>query len=124
MEMATERVQAQSDLESQRPASVMPAPQMSQEQLFATPLAMAMAPGNGTTIQRSSRLLASPVFRSAGGRALVMRQVQQGYGNRFAQRLMRHHSAVIQRQCACGGTCAECQRAGAMAASLETHAIQ
>jgi hypothetical protein len=44
-------------------------------------------------------LLAHPANRMV--RAVALRRAQQTYGNRFVQR-------VVQRRCACGGTCEKC----------------
>ncbi len=113
MEMATERIHAKAELESERTSSPAPAPEMAGENhAFAHP------------VQRSARLLSSPLMRSANGggvRALALRQAQQGYGNRYAQRVMRRHTAAIQRQCSCGGSCDACKSA---AASMEARPIQ
>lgn len=49
-------------------------------------------------IDRLSRLA------SSGARGVVMRHTQQAYGNRAAQRVV----SLVQRSCACGGTCSTC----------------
>lgn len=58
-----------------------------------------------------NRALSLPVNSKVRGVAL--RQVQRSYGNHFVQRALneRKTNAVgtIQRECACGGTCAKCQ---------------
>ena len=61
-----------------------------------------------------SRLVSGPLLqRRANGemRTLVMRRLQQGAGNQKAQQFVAHlrRASVIQRACACGGTCASCQ---------------
>jgi hypothetical protein len=59
-------------------------------------------------------LLARPA--NAGVRTLAMRRAQQAYGNRYVQRMVSQAvsgvipSRIVQRQCACGGTCAACKR--------------
>lgn len=51
---------------------------------------------------------------NVGVRAMALQSAQQSYGNRFVQRsLTRGNSSpisgpMIQRKCACGGTCAKC----------------
>src|SRR5208337_1565151 len=58
-------------------------------------------------------LLSRPA--NAGVRTLAMRRAQQTYGNRFVQRMVSKAgmgpiaAQMIQRQCACGGTCAACK---------------
>src|SRR5208282_2059760 len=58
-------------------------------------------------------LLSHPA--NASVRNLAMRRAQQTHGNRFVQRMMSKAGTgpmparVIQRQCACGGTCGACK---------------
>jgi hypothetical protein len=58
-------------------------------------------------------LMAQPA--NAGARALALRRAQQAHGNRYVQRLVaaspsaRSSGRVVQRQCACGGTCPSCK---------------
>ena len=69
-------------------------------------------------------LLSHPA--NAGVRTLAMRRAQQTYGNRFVQRMVAKAatglgpSRVVQRQCACGGTCAACQAGEAVSAVAAT----
>jgi len=63
-------------------------------------------------------LLTHPVMRhSTGGqvRAIALRQAQQGLGNQRMQQVLiqARRSSLIQRECACGGTCSACQERGA-----------
>lgn len=44
---------------------------------------------------------------NAGVRTLAMRQMQQTHGNHFAQRAVS--GRLIQRHCACGGSCEKCR---------------
>jgi hypothetical protein len=85
-------------------------------------------PGDGVT-----PLFSSPALSHAannGARAVVLRRAQQVHGNRYVQRFLasaRGHSAapgppVIQRSCACGGTCPKC-RAEAAASGTENMAM-
>jgi bacterioferritin-associated ferredoxin len=62
-------------------------------------------------IHRVIRLLRSPVPGHAANistRASAARRVQKTHGNRASQQIIMR-SPILQRQCACGGTCAKCQ---------------
>lgn len=70
---------------------------------------------------------AAALFPAASGqqsvRAVILKRAQQTHGNQFLQRFVQRKpsaiipSAIIQRQCACGGTCAKCNAAPEEAAS-------
>ena len=59
-------------------------------------------------------------------RTLVMRRLQQGAGNHKTQQFVAQlrRSAVIQRECACGGTCSSCQEKGIPEEEEEPQALQ
>jgi hypothetical protein len=62
-------------------------------------------------VAATARLVNHPVMARPANRAvraLALRRAQQTYGNHFVQR-------VVQRQCACGGTCDRCRAADEMA---------
>jgi hypothetical protein len=66
-----------------------------------------------TTLYRQP--LSRPV--NATIRAATFRRTQQTYGNRIVQRVLARSAAalparLVQRKCACGGTCEDCQQAG------------
>src|SRR3569832_1701706 len=67
----------------------------------------------------SRNLLSNPIMRhpaSGEMRTLALRRAQQGIGNYGTQRLVAQlqRSPIIQRECACGGTCEECQQKGSI----------
>lgn len=64
----------------------------------------------GKTNSRSKRSSTTNI-QKADGTAGVLLNLQQTHGNRYVQRLLS--DAVIQRKCACGGTCDHCQSEGA-----------
>ena len=83
--------------------------------------------GADGTDQANSRIVSSPVLqRRASGemRALVMRKVQQGAGNYKTQQLVAQlrRTSVVQRECACGGTCSACRGKGHRIPAVEESA--
>ncbi|HTS36386.1 MAG TPA: DUF4157 domain-containing protein [Candidatus Solibacter sp.] len=75
----------------------------------------ALAPAGSDS---GGRVLSSPIMRQrtpSEARVLVMRRLQQGMGNYKAQHLIAQLSrtAMVQRECACGGTCSSCQQKAA-----------
>ncbi len=84
--------------------------------------------GAGGTDQANSAMVSSPVLqRRASGEmlALVMRRVQQGAGNYKTQQLVAQlrRASVVQRECACGGTCASCQEKSAPEPAVEEESV-
>lgn len=72
--------------------------------------ALSSNPWNGS----DSRFFTNPLMRhSTGGemRVLALRHAQQGVGNHKTQQFVSQlqRSSVVQRECACGGTCEACQ---------------
>lgn len=72
--------------------------------------------GTGGSDTASSPHAAAPLLRQSAGsevRVLAMRRAQQNLGNQKTQHLVtqfsRRSTPVIQRECACGGTCSSCQ---------------
>src|SRR5690242_14380152 len=70
--------------------------------------------GSDAPADTPTRLASSPVMRHPTGgemRALALRRVQIGAGNRRAQQIVAQvrRASLVQRQCSCGGTCAACQ---------------
>jgi hypothetical protein len=67
----------------------------------------------------AARLLGAPVFARPANSAvpnLLLKRAQQTYGNRFVQRVVNGiqrkpaaSRSMIQRHCACGGTCPDCR---------------
>ena len=59
-------------------------------------------------------------------RTLVMRRLQQGAGNHKTQQFVAQlrRSVVIQRECACGGTCLSCHEKGIPEEEEEPQALQ
>src|SRR5580704_10539268 len=65
----------------------------------------------------NSRLVSNPLLQrraNAEMRTLIMRRLQQGAGNHKTQQFIAQlrRSFVVQRECACGGTCSTCQEKG------------
>jgi hypothetical protein len=75
------------------------------------------AAGAGVAGWLGHELLSHPA--NAGVRALAMRRAQQTHGNRYVQRMVSQagtghpSSPFVERQCACGGSCAACKEAEA-----------
>ncbi|MGA8432357.1 MAG: DUF4157 domain-containing protein [Candidatus Sulfotelmatobacter sp.] len=106
---------ARGDFESERKHAVPAAKESPAQDRGPHPLGGVFsalgADGSDTT---DSRRVSGPLLqRRANGemRTLVMRRLQQGAGNQKAQQFVTQlrRSSVIQRACACGGTCTSCQ---------------
>jgi hypothetical protein len=74
--------------------------------------------------EANSKIASSPILqRRANGemRAVLMRRVQQSAGNYKTQQLVAQlrRSSIVQRACACGGTCESCQEKGAQEKGVE-----
>ncbi len=72
-------------------------------------------PGEGAT-----KILRHPTLSHSANtavRAIALKRAQQQYGNQFIQRAIAgiyrspSRTSLLQRQCACGGTCAKCSTA-------------
>ena len=107
--MIAEAVSAQKDAEPSRPEATAASPDS------------ALNGGHAATVSAGwlgHELLSRPA--NASVRTLAVRGAEQTYGNRFVQRMVSKPTAgltnahVVQRQCACGGTCPSCKAAGAM----------
>src|SRR5262249_13649757 len=79
--------------------------------------------GNGT-----AKLLRSPSLSSSSNsrvRMIALSRAQTTRGNRYTQRLVNQiqlsakHSRTIQRECACGGTCAKCAEQSRLNTQME-----
>src|SRR5262249_35140987 len=73
--------------------------------------------GSNRSNGSNGNVLSNPIMRhpaSGEMRTLALRRAQQGIGNYGTQRLVAQlqRSPVIQGECACGGTCEECQEKG------------
>ena len=113
--MAPEAAQADRELDRKQSGSGKAAPA---QDLSPHPLASIFnAIGADGSDSSHSRMVSSPLLqRRANGamRIQLMRHAQQGAGNFKTQQWVTQlkRSAVIQRECACGGTCASCQEKG------------
>ncbi len=117
MSLAPETAHAERDLQHKHaePASSS-GPAISDA--LASPLGGVLSAVAGNGSGNRGRVLTSPIMRqrtSTEARVLVMRRLQQGMGNYKAQHLIAQLSrrAVVQRECACGGTCSSCQQKAA-----------
>jgi hypothetical protein len=113
MSLAPEAVQSERDLERKHQDSAARESPVLDTQL--DPLGNRFGGfGVSGSDDTNSKLVSSPLLqRRANGemRIQIMRRFQQGAGNHKAQQLVAQlrRSSVIQRECACGGTCSACQ---------------
>jgi hypothetical protein len=77
----------------------------------------------------ANRLLRSPALSSrsnTGVRVIALSRAQRTRGNRYTQRLVSqiqlntNRSRTIQRQCACGGTCAQCSAPSSASVAMQS----
>ena len=111
--MVSEPVQAERELERRHSESVSGQAAVHESSFSSLSHALG-AFGAAGAEAGNSKLMSSPlVQRSANDavRAVVTRRVQQLAGNQRTQQLVAQfrRETVVQRQCACGGTCAACR---------------
>jgi phage-related protein len=116
MSLAPEAVQPDRDLERRHPESAAaesPVHDMSLHPLGSVFSALGADGSDGSNVKLASSTL---LQRRANGemRMQVLRRLQQSAGNQKAQQLVMQlrRSALVQRECACGGTCSACQQKG------------
>lgn len=85
------------------------------------------APGEPSA-EGAARLLGSSTFSysaNSGPRAISLKRAQQTHGNHFAQRVVRGIQRkpatprIVQRECACGGTCEKCRATDTTLSAVE-----